>query len=266
MGESVKCSVTKIITLITFVAMIVVNALSAVLPINGVTPGQVSDSYPNLFAPPGFTFSIWGLIYLLLSLYVIYMLAADKAPAALICKVDVLFSLSSLANVIWVLSWHNKMIPLSMILMVIILVCLILIMRLVTAETRLLSEKFFIKLPFAVYLGWITVAAIANATVLLVSLGWDGFGISEQIWTAIILAVSAVIGILAGIRFKSIAYLLVLIWAYTGILLKHLSITGFSGQYPYVIIASIVCMALFALTIVHVAIKNRRSKVKKCSA
>lgn len=258
-----QCLVTKIIALVTFLAMIVVNALAVLLPINGITTGQVSDSYPNLFAPAGFTFSIWSLIYLLLALYTVYMLAAEKAPTALICRVNVLFSLSSVANVLWVLSWHNKLIPLSMLLMVLILVCLIIIMRMVTAETRLLSEKFFIKLPFAVYSGWITVAAIANATILLVSLGWNGFGLSEEVWTVLILAVGAVIGMLAGMRFKSIAYLLVLIWAYFGILLKHLSITGFNGQYTRVIITAIVCMVLFALIIVYVAIKNRRARVKK---
>lgn len=258
-----KCTVTKIITLLTFLAMIVVNALAVILPINGVTPDQVSDSYPNLFAPAGFTFSIWGIIYLLLAFYTIYMLAADKAPMALVCKVNIMFSLSSVANVFWILSWHNEIIPLSMALMVVILVCLILIMRIVTTETRLLSEKFFIKLPFAVYTGWITVATIANATVLLVSLGWNGFGISEEIWTVIILAVGTVIGILAGVRFKSVAYLLVLIWAYAGILLKHISISGFSGQYRYVIITVIVCMVLFALTIVSVMIKGKQEKVKK---
>ncbi len=254
---------TKIIALVTYAAMIAVNILSVVLPINGITPGQVSDSYPNLFAPAGFTFSIWGLIYLLLTLYIIYMLAAENAPTALICKVNILFSLSSAANVFWVFSWHYRIIPLSMLFMAILLVCLILIMQMVTAETKLLGEKIFIKLPFAVYTGWITVAAIANVTVLLVSLGWNRFGISEQAWTVIILATGTVIGILAGIRFQSIAYLLVLIWAYLGILLKHISISGFSSQYLWVVITAIICILLFALTIVYAARTNRRINTKK---
>ncbi len=243
--------------------MVIVNALSAILPINGVTPAEVSDSYPNLFAPAGVTFSIWGLIYLLLALYTIYMLAADKAPAALISKVNFLFSVSSVANVFWIFSWHNKIIPLSMAFMVIILVCLILMMRMVTTDTHLLSEKFFIKLPFAVYTGWITVATIANATVLLVSLGWNGFGLSDELWTVIILIVGAIIGVLSGIRFKSIAYLLVMIWAYAGILIKHTSISGFNSQYHLVISTAGACIIFMAIAVIFVALIIRRAKLKK---
>ncbi len=260
MKQKTSCTVVKIITLITFLAMVVVNALSALLPINGITPGEVSDAYPNLFAPAGLTFSIWSLIYVLLAIYTVYQLVSKKAPQTLICKLGILFSLSSAANILWIFAWHYQIIPLSMALMLIILVFLIWILQVVTPHELTAKEKFFIKLPFAVYLGWITVATIANATVLLVSLGWDGFGLPEQTWTVLVLAVGAVIGILAGLRFKSIAYLLVFIWAYTGIIIKHVSASGFDGQYPSVIIAAAVCLALFVAAAVFVGLKSGKQK------
>lgn len=100
------------------------------------------------------------------------------------------------------------------------------------------KEKLFIRLPFSVYFGWITVATIANAAALLVSLGWNGFGIPESIWTIVILGIGALIGTATLLRFKNIAYGLVLAWAYAGILIKHISASGFSSQYPGIIVGA----------------------------
>jgi apolipoprotein N-acyltransferase len=197
-----------------YLGMVAVNALAALLPINGVTPAEVSDAYPNLFTPAGLTFSIWGVIYALLAAYTVYQLVSKNAPAELICRLGVLFSLSSAANIMWIFAWHHQVIPLSLVLMVLLLVCLIWMMGLITSMELTGWQLFFIKLPFAVYLGWITVATIANVTVLLVSLGWNGFGLPQQAWTMAVLTIGAIIGILAGARFQSIAYLLVFIWAY----------------------------------------------------
>ena len=250
------CVFIKIITLVAFLAMIAVNALATLLPINGITTGEVSDSYPNLFTPTGMTFAIWGLIYALLTLYTGYQLVAKNAPSKLVCRIGIIFSLSSVANILWIFSWHYQIIPLSMALMLIILVCLIWIQQLISTQELTAKETFFIKLPFAVYLGWITVATIANAAILLVSVGWDGFGLPESIWTVLILAIGAVIGILTGLRFKSVAYLLTLIWAYAGILIKHVSSAGFARQYPPVIITASVCIALFAAAAIITALKK----------
>src|SRR5699024_4319483 len=119
-------------------------------------------------------------------------------------------------------------------------------------------EAFFVKLPFSVYFGWITIATIANITAFLVSIDWDGFGISEVTWTIIILFVGAAIGILTTIRQQDIAYALVLIWAYYGIYSKHTAVSGFNGEYPTIILSIIICLALIALTIVFVVVKKLR--------
>ncbi len=258
--KSSSCTPLKILALVFYLAMLAVNALSTLLPINGVTPDQVSDTYANLFAPAGLTFSVWGLIYLLLALFCIWQLVAKSAPQALLCHINVYFIISSIANICWIFAWHYEIIPLSMALILIMLVCLIAIMRLITEEQLTTRELFFIKLPFAVYTGWLTVATIANATVLLVSLGWDGFGLPESVWTMIILAVGTVIAIAAGLRFKSPAYLLTIVWAYAGILIKHLSDTGFAGAYPGVITTAGICLALLAAAAAFAAFRLRRAQ------
>lgn len=243
----------KSLTAVTLVIMITLNALANILPINGMGTGQISDLYPNLFAPAGMTFAIWGLIYILLTLFVLYqfgLFQTDKKTfkQELNEKIGILFSISSLANAAWILAWHYRVIPVSMILMLVILVCLILIILEIKKAELSPREKIMIRLPFSVYFGWITVATIANATTLLVSLRWDGFGISEELWTAAIILVGLIIGVATIVRNKDLAYGLVLIWAYGGILLKHTADSGFAGQYSMVIYTVIGAIVVLILT------------------
>jgi len=254
----------KFLVVVTFIIMLTVNALSALLPLNGITPAEVSDSYPNLFAPAGITFSIWGLIYLLLAAHTLYQLGLFRGKdknvnSKLLRKTAMVFSVSSLVNSAWIFSWHYRMIPLSMGLMAFLLICLIDIVTIIDSQSLSLREKILIRLPFSVYFGWITVATIANATTLLVSLGWNGFGIDELTWTVVILAVGALIGAASMLRFKVIAYGLVLVWAYIGILIKHTASSGFSNQYPDVIVAVSICLALFIAVICYLLYNHIKS-------
>jgi hypothetical protein len=231
--------------------MVAVNALANILPINGVGTGEVSDSFANLFAPSGITFSIWGLIYILLAIYVVYqsgMLSKDKTTinSAWLRKTGFLFVLSSMANTIWIFAWHYKIIELSLIMMLVILGSLISISIILKRQRLSNAEYFLVKVPFSVYFGWITVATIANITTQLVDWGWNGFGMSNQVWTIIVLAAGLAIGISTILSNRDWAYGLVLIWAYAGILVKHLSQTGFNGEYTGIIISVVVSLALFA--------------------
>ncbi|MFZ3070695.1 MAG: hypothetical protein WA110_06200 [Anaerolineaceae bacterium] len=256
----------KIFTLAAFLVMVTVNALANILPINGITTGEVSNAYPNLFAPAGLIFSIWGLIYLLLAGYSLYQIGlfqekdeSDKPD--LLHKVSLVFAISSLANTAWIFTWHYRLIPLSMLLMVVILGCLITINLAIRKENLSTREKIFVRLPFSVYFGWITVATIANATTLLVSLDWNGFGVSETTWTIIILAVGMLIGTVTTIKNRDSAYGFVLVWAYAGILIKHTSTTGFAGQYPAVITTTIVCIVLLLAASIYAFASKRQAVV-----
>lgn len=242
---------------IAYVAMVVVNFLANGLPINNRSTGEISDAYPNLFAPAGLTFSIWGLIYLLLGGYAIYQFVKkNQKTEDLLTKINPLFIATSLANISWIFAWHYDYIGLSVVLMTALLFLLIKIADILRLEQFTTHEKIFIWAPFSVYFGWITVAAIANITVFLISINWNGFGIADYVWTSIILLVGALIGILRTRKDRNIAYGMVLVWAYLGILLKHVSDAGFSGQYPSIIATTIICLVLFAFFIGRVFYKK----------
>jgi len=255
----------KIITAITFIIMVTVNALANILPINGVTTGEVSDAYENLFAPAGITFAIWGLIYILLACYTLYQLGFFHGneihiKTELLEKVSILFAISSIVNSIWIFLWHYDFILLTMIFIVIILICLIMIVTEISKYKLSFRESLFIRLPFSVYFGWITIATIANITTFLVSIGWSGFGISDTTWTIIILVVGVIISSLTIIKFKDIAYGLVIIWAYMGIYIKHTSSNGFAGKYPSIITTVVVSIAIIIIVELYsIYLKGKQS-------
>lgn len=256
-----KNRLLKIGSLVTYVAMVVVNFLANSLPINNRSTGEISNDYPNLFAPAGIAFSIWGLIYLLLAGYVVFQFVTkSEKTEGLFKKINPLFIATSVANSVWIFAWHYDVIGLSILIMATILFLLIKIADILRKEQFTAWEKLFIWAPFSIYFGWITVAAIANITIFLVSIGWNGFGISDFIWTCAILLIGATIGILRMQKDKNTAYGLVLVWAYLGILLKHLSANGFNSQYPSIIITIIVCLVLFVYFLARIIYKKSTIK------
>lgn len=240
----------SVLAVITFLGMVVVNALANILPINNTTTGDVSNSYPNLFAPAALTFSIWGVIYALLAAYTVYQTGIFQkkiltSTSKLFSDINTFYILSSLANILWIFSWHYKQIGISVIFMLVILFSLIKIADTTKKLQLSLKENFLIRVPFSVYFGWITVATIANITTFLVSINWNGFGLTNQLWMVIILFVGAAIGLFRTLKDSNRAYGLVLIWAYLGIWIKHTS--TFASQYPTVITTVLICIGLFIL-------------------
>ena len=236
--------------LVAYIVMLVVNGLGgSTTLLGGLDTAAVSDSFPNLFAPAGLTFAIWGLIYLLLGLFFfrVFEIWRTKKMAVtntVINRVLVLFTLSSLLNTLWMFAWQYKVIWLSVILMVGLLITLIMINRELAHKAYGWKEYALTRLPFSVYFGWITVATIANITTWLVSLGWKGEPFSEGTWMVAVLIVGAILGFVTAIRGRDWAYLAVFAWAYAGILFKHLSENGFDGAYPSTLATLYILMPL----------------------
>ncbi|MBP6977132.1 MAG: hypothetical protein KBB71_02305 [Lentimicrobiaceae bacterium] len=210
-----------------YLVMLIINGLANILPINGKTTGALSDAYPNLFVPAGITFSIWGVIYLLLALLMFYQLYTlfrhEVASGLYIIKIGWWFAISCLLNIAWIFAWHYEVIGLSLIIMLMLLATLIMIHRRLDVGgcCTTLNEKIFVFVPFSLYLGWISVATVANATVLLVSLDWGRWGLSEVFWFIIILAAIAGLTLVMIFRKKDIVYALAIIWALAGIIMKR---------------------------------------------
>lgn len=205
------------------IATIVMNVLANALPLNGLNTGEISDRFDVYFVPAGYVFSIWGLIYVGLIAYCIYQALPGQRERAAYRATGYLYVISALANIIWLFLWHYEVFQFTILAMLALLLCLIAIYLRFDIGRRQVGafEKWAVHLTFSIYLGWITVATIANATQLLDYLGWGGWGIQPETWAVIMLLAGVAISGLMSFTRGDIAYSLVLVWAYAGIGIKH---------------------------------------------
>ncbi|MBD8035873.1 tryptophan-rich sensory protein [Solibacillus sp. A46] len=203
-----------IVMWIALIAVIVVNALSNTLPINGVTAAEISNRLDVLFTPAGYVFSIWSLIYLLLVIWLIAIYKKVKENRFK-SKVGFLFILSCVFNIAWLFSWHYEQFILSIIVMFLLLFTLIAIYLQYNNQEKALSERF----PFSFYLAWISVATIANMSYVLKYYNVD-LGISEVAGSIVLVAVAVILGYLAVALSHDIFFVLVIVWALIGIAVK----------------------------------------------
>ncbi len=221
----------KIINVAAFVLMVVMNYLANALPINNKTTGELSAEYPNLFVPAGITFSIWGVIYLLLLGFVVLQFREQHKP--LVAAIGWAFAISCLLNASWILAWHYQHLFLSLLIMAGLLVSLLYINQAIKAFPSGLAH-----IAFGIYLGWICIATIANATALLVAVQWGGWGIADQAWAIIMIAAGLLITSLAMFRLENPFAGLAVIWALIGIYINR------QADFPAVAGTALAAMAL----------------------
>ena len=206
--------------ILLFILTVIVNSIAgSTTLIGGRDTATVSNNNPTLITPAGYVFSIWGIIYILLGAFVVYQALPRERGSDYHRKIGWLFVLSSLVNIAWIFVWQFESLIISVVLIFALLLSLIAIyLRLNIGRSKVkTSERLAVHLPFSVYLGWITIASIADVAVTLTAYSWDSFGISPETWAIIVVAVALVITMLMlGIR-KDVAYALVVIWALVGI-------------------------------------------------
>lgn len=217
-----KDVVRQFLVILAVVVTIVINTLADVLPINGLGTGQISDTFKVFFVPAGYVFSIWGLIYLGLIAYAVFQALPSQRENPRLQSIAGWFIRGSLANCTWIFLWHYQLFVWTLPVMFALLISLIVIyVRLRVGRSPISTgEKWSVRIPFSIYLGWITVATIANVTSVLEHVKWGGWGISPQVWAVIMLGVAVVVAVLMAFTRRDAAYLAVLVWAFIGIAVK----------------------------------------------
>ncbi|OBB45276.1 MULTISPECIES: tryptophan-rich sensory protein [unclassified Mycobacterium] len=263
-GRSPSAWLLPLVVGLATAATLVVNYLANALPINGQTTGDVTRRYEVYFVPAGYVFSIWSVIYLGLIAYSVYLgvaLTRGRADSGAARAIAPWYVLTAVANCCWLFAWHHNRFPLSMLLMVVLLIALIIIYRLQACSPPTSTlERWTVHIPFRVYLGWISVATIANATITLDDAGWSGFGLSEPTWGVIMIAVAAALGVVMNLLHRDVAYGLVIVWALVGIAVRLHDTTS-------ILIASLTGAAVVAVVAAAVAASVRlRTRAPKESA
>ncbi len=218
-----KDTVRQFANLLGVLAALTVNILATTLPLNGRDTGAISDQFKVYFVPAGYVFAIWGIIYIGWIAFLVFQFLPGQKESPRFRKLGYLFALSCLFNGGWLFCWHWGQFGLSVIVMLALLGTLLAsYLRLGVGRLRVrASERWCVDIPFGAYLGWITVATVANISDYLFIVGWNGFGLAPQVWAVVMLAVACLLGLGMAITRGDTAYLLVLVWAFVGIAVKQ---------------------------------------------
>jgi hypothetical protein len=218
-----KDTIRQYTNLSSVILALTVNILASTLPLNGQNTGEISDRFQVYFVPAGYVFAIWGVIYLGWIAFTIFQLQPSQKENARLRRLGYLFVLSNIANAAWLFCWHYNQFGLSVLVMLALLGLLIAgYLRLDVNRARVTRREYWsVDVLFSVYLGWITVATVANITDWLYVVEWNGFGIPAQIWAVIMLVVASLLGLAMALTRRDVGYLSVLVWAFVGIAVKQ---------------------------------------------
>jgi hypothetical protein len=258
LGEPKSSQLLRWVNVIAFIVTVLVNGLASTGVLNGKSTGEISDKYATLVTPTGYVFAIWSVIYVLLAIFVVFQALPSQKDKAFQREVGVLFVLSSVFNCVWIFLWQYEYITSSVPLMFALLATLIAIyLRLSIGKSDApLKEKLAVHLPFSVYLGWITIASIADVAAALVSASWDGFGLDDATWAILVIVVALIITLLVVVTRKDIAYVLVIIWAAVGIAVKQ---SANQSVFTTAEISAIVVAIALALSILFSLSKRQKA-------
>jgi cell division protein FtsW (lipid II flippase) len=240
--------IRQIANVVAYVVTLVANGLAVALPLNGNTTAELSDRFPVLVTPANYVFGIWTLIYILLGAFAIYQARPRMRRDRDLRAIGYLPVVAGGLNTLWIFLWHFEAFAATVPVMLALLATLIAIhVRLRGVRSGTGAKRWLVGLPFSVYLGWITVATIANISQMLYWAGFRGGPLSEEAWAVIVLATGAVIAAIMLIRESDWAYALVIVWAYVGIAAKQTAAFAVWGA----LIAAIVVAVLIAWVIVR---------------
>lgn len=244
---------SKFLVLLTTVAMIVINLLSNAIPFNNKTTAEISDSFKVFFVPAGYVFAIWGVIYLGLIAFNVYLFQ-NKELTPQIKKTLPFVIFTNIFNSIWIFLWHYGYITLSVLVIVLLLISLgYIYLQLHKQATTGKRLKYLVMVPVSIYFSWVSVATIANITAALYNLNWDGFGINGELWASLLVLIAALIAITLVFKYKDSVYALVIIW----------SVFGIYNKFPSTTPLNVVCLAACLLVLAVVVYTIARNLLNK---
>jgi benzodiazapine receptor len=238
----------QLVTVLTYVGTVIVNAAAVIIPLGGVTTAELSDRFPVLVTPANYVFSIWSVIYLLLLAFTVYQALPAQRDDAALRRLGYLPALTGILNTAWVLLWQFQVFVLTVPVMLALLVTLIAVYRRLREPVALSQAPAFgwlVVMPFSVYLGWITVATIANISQMLYLAGYRGAPLGEEVWAVIVLTLGLAIAATVVIRHRDAAYGAVIVWAYAGIAVKQSDVPAASW-------VAAVCAVVVAVLVIAV--------------
>jgi hypothetical protein len=249
----------KIVLIVLTVLTILANIIAEILPLNNISTAAISNKFQTFFVPAGYVFAIWGLIYVLLLIFAFGYTIVPKKERTYVRTITFWYTIASLADIVWLFCWHYEYFLTSGIAIVTLLISLIGIhLILQKNHPKSLTENITIHIPFHVYLGWVSVATIANISDILWKYGFNGLGLPGQYWAAGMMIIAGILGLIMTSRTENKAFSLVVIWALVGIMVK------FSTEYVMLGAGGFsIVLLLGGLAFKSIKFKTLKTKIKK---
>lgn len=262
-----KDTLRQATNLVTVLLALTVNALASTLPLNGKNTGEISDLFPVYFVPAGYVFIIWAVIFLGWLVFALFQLSPAQKENPRLRRLGYVFALSNLVNAAWLFAWHYFQFGVSVLLMLTLLGLLIVsYLRLdVNRQPASRAERWAVDVPFSIYLGWISVATVANITSWLYSVDWNGWGVATELWAVIMLAVASVLGLAMALTRRDVAYVSVLAWAFAGIAVKQVT-SPLVVNSAWIAAGLMLTLALYSLVRRFMASEVRAGQFKSSSS
>lgn len=243
-----KDTTRQITNILAIVLALIVNVLATTLPLNNQSTAEISDRFLVYFVPAGYVFSIWGIIYIGWIAFAIYQVRPAQKENPRLRNLGYLFALSCFFNATWLFCWHYNLFGLSVLVMLALLSLLIAsYLKLNVGKTPVSNlEKWSVDVPFSIYLGWITVATVANVTDYLYLLNWNGFGIAPQVWAVIMILVASLLGFIITLTRRDSGYVFVLAWSFAGIAVKQVD-TSLVSNSAWVAAIFVFILAIYSI-------------------
>ncbi len=199
------------------VSTYVMVGLAVGLPLGGRSTGYVSAMYPSAITPAGWAFSIWSLIYTGLGALAVWQaLPGGRANGQMAQAAPWLMG-AMVANNAWLLAWHYLYLPASMVIILTYTYCMARATDAFLIGGRPKGAAYWLGFGLcSLWAGWLTVATTANATVLLLSLDFDG-GAYTQTWGVVVLTMAFLIAWWLFSRWRSAFYFGTIAWAFGAI-------------------------------------------------
>lgn len=254
----VRDRVRQVLTVLAILGSFIVNALSNLRPLNGQSIGEISNTqFANvLVTPANYAFVIWGVIYLGLICFCVYQFLLPRQQHPNLNAVSYLVVLASVAQAVWVYLFLERLFAWSVLAMLAILLCLIgAYGQLGYDRSPTPQDRWLLRVPLSTYLGWISVATIVNVALALYNAGWNGWGLSAEVWTVLMLIVSTGIGITLLLKRRDIAFALVMVWAFIAITVKRSTI-------PAIALSAIILSAILIGFVIWVRVGSRGMRTR----
>ena len=193
-------------------------------PIQNAAGGALAAD-ATLIAPATPAFSVWSVIYLGLIVYAVWQLLPGQSSAERHRRLGYWIAASLVLNAFWILSIQFDLLPLSVPIIVVLLAVLVqAFLQAIAYPPTSVADGIITDATIGLYLGWVCVATAANVTALLVASGFTGWGLAPELWSVVVVAVAAAVGVvLALVSRGRISPALTLAWGLTWVAVGRLA-------------------------------------------